>query len=46
MDLTDEEIICMYYVKGNNLYKGKVYISCVVGYELHLRLHNSISGWK
>lgn len=46
MDLTSYEIICMYCLKRNDSEKGRVYISCVVGHELHLKLPYSTSGWN
>lgn len=46
MDLISDKIICMYCLKMNGLDKEKVYISCIVGHGLHLKLTNSSTGCK
>lgn len=36
----------MYYLKNNDLDKGRVYIYCTVRHKLHLRLPDNTSGGK
>lgn len=46
LDLISDEIKCMYYLKRNGLDKGRVYVSWVIGYWLHLKLTYSSRGGK
>lgn len=44
--LTSDETMYMYCLQKNGLEKGNVYISCVVGHELHLKLFYSSTKLK
>lgn len=46
VDLTSNEIRCMYYLKRNDLDKDRAYISCIVGHRIHLKMPDSTSWWK